>query len=269
MSFDWISITTDYGSRDGFVAACKGVIARIAPQVRIIDITHEVPPQDVAHGARVLAQTAPYLPPAVHLAVVDPTVGTQRRGLAVVTPRGVLVGPDNGLLAPAVAALGGAEQVIALADSAYWLPAVSATFHGRDVFAPVAAHLATGVPADRMGPVAEAASMVRLPVPEAAVAAGRLEAEVVAVDRFGNVQLAATADDLDAIGLGHDHRLRLRMDEVTVEAALGTTFADVPLGALLAFVDSAGLLAVAVNGGSAANRLGIAPGIRLGVESVS
>src|SRR5262249_28968212 len=172
--------------------ACKGVIARLAPQVRIIDITHNVPPQDVRRGAGVLAQTAPFLPPAVHFAVVDPGVGTARRGLALVAAGGVLVGPDNGLLVPAAMALGNIEAAYRLAKPEYWLPTVSPTFHGRDVFAPAAAHLATGVPPDRLGPAVDLGSLVRLPAPETRTGAGRLDTEVLTGDRFGNVQLAAS-----------------------------------------------------------------------------
>lgn len=267
MTFGWISITTDYGVDDGFVAACKGVIAQIATNVRIVDITHNVPPQDVRRGAAVLAQTVPYLPPAVHLAVVDPGVGTGRRGLAVVTPGGLLVGPDNGLLVPAADALGGVTAAYELTNAEYWRPAVSPTFHGRDVFAPVAAHLATGTPPEKFGTTVQPNSLVLLPTPETNLAAGRLDTEVLAVDRFGNVQLAATATELAQVGLQAPMRVRLRLDVVTVEATLGSTFNDVPRGALLAYVDSAGMVALAVNGGSAAGRLVITPGGRVELEA--
>jgi len=269
MEFEWISMTTDYGVDDGFVAVCKGVIARLAPQVRTIDITHNVPPQDVRRGAAVLAQTVPHLPPAVHLAVIDPGVGTTRRGLAMVAGGSVLVGPDNGLLVPAATALGEIEAVYELANPEYWLATVSRTFHGRDVFAPVAAHLATGLPADKLGPAVEISTLVRLPMPETRTGGGRLDTEVLAVDRFGNVQLAATASDLAAVGLAPLCRIRLRLDMVTVEATLGSTFNDVPAGALLAYVDSAGLVAVAVNGGSAAGRLAITAGARVSLEQTT
>jgi S-adenosylmethionine hydrolase len=266
MRFDWISLTTDYGLDDGFVASCKGVIGRIAPAARTVDVTHHVPPQDVRRGAATLAQTVAYLPPAVHLAVVDPGVGTGRRGLAVVAADGMLVGPDNGLLVQAAEVLGGIESVHELVDRAYWLPEVSTTFHGRDVFAPVTAHLATGVPADKLGPEVDPATLVRLPTPETRVNAGKMDTEVLAVDRFGNVQLAATATDLASVGFDAPTRVRLRLDAVTVELTLGSTFNDVPEGALLAFVDSAGLLAVAVNGGSASDRLGVSIGARVELE---
>ncbi|HSV64799.1 MAG TPA: SAM-dependent chlorinase/fluorinase [Mycobacteriales bacterium] len=279
MEYGWISLTTDYGTDDGYVAACKGVIGRIAPSVRTIDITHHVPPQDVRRGAAVLAQTVPYLPPAVHLAVVDPGVGTARRGLAVLPAgAGVLVGPDNGLLLGAADVLGGVAAAYELTEPAYWLATVSVTFHGRDVFAPVAAHLATGVPADNLGPAVDPDTLVRLAAPETAVGAGRLATEVLSVDRFGNIQLAAGEAELAAAGLvtagpgptgqGPAGRVRLRLDTVTVETTLGGTFADVPLGALLVYVDSAGLVAVAVNNGSAAARLGVVPGALVSLESI-
>ena len=269
MAYEWISMTTDYGVDDGLVAACKGVIARFAPQVRVIDITHTVPPQDVRYGARVMAHTVPFLPPAVHLAMVDPGVGTGRRGLALVAAGGMLVGPDNGLLVPAALALGDIEAAYDLANPEYWLPTVSPTFHGRDLFAPVAAHLALGVPPDKLGSALDLASLVRLPAPQTRTRGGRLETEVLSVDRFGNVQLAAGSADLASLGLQPPTRVRLRVDMVTVEATLGSTFNDVPAGALLSYVDSAGLVALAVNGGSAAARLGISAGTPVELEQAT
>jgi S-adenosylmethionine hydrolase len=248
MSYRWVSFTTDYGTLDGFVAAVKGVIAGIAPDATVIDVTHRVPAQDVRRGAAVLAQTAPWLPPAVHLAVVDPGVGTQRRGIAVVAGRGVLVGPDNGLLLPAADALGGMTAAYELADPAYRLAEVSATFHGRDVFAPAAAHLCLGLDPARLGP--PVADPVRLPAPTVHIGPGEVRAEVLSVDGFGNVQLAAT-------GLGGlTGAVRVRGRPATV----GRTFADVPAGELVVLADSAGHVAVAVNRGDAAARLGVEPG---------
>ncbi|BCB82361.1 hypothetical protein Pflav_087710 [Phytohabitans flavus] len=217
--FSWISFTTDYGLSDGFVASCHGVIARLAPEARVIDVTHGVAPGDVARGAAVLAQTVPYLPPAVHVAVVDPGVGTSRRGIAARAPGGVLVGPDNGLLPWAVDALGGAEELVELANPEWFLADVSSTFHGRDIFAPVAAHLALGADLADAGPAADPATLVRLPEPVVAVGDGWLEAEVLTVDRFGNVQLAAGGETLEALG----QHLRVG----GVRAVRGTTFGTV------------------------------------------
>ena len=258
VGYRWVSFTTDYGTADGFVAACKGVLATIAPDVRVIDVSHEVPPQRVRRGAAVLAQAVPWLPPAVHLAVVDPGVGTDRRGIAVVTGRGVLVGPDNGLLLPAADALGGAAAAYALTEPAYQLPEVSRTFHGRDVFAPVAGHLCRGVEPARLGPPVPVAELHRLPAPRVDVAAGRLRAEVLAVDAFGNVQLAATAGDLAAAGLPAD--VTVHTGRTARAARVGRTFADARPGALVVLADSAGHAAVAVNGGSAAAELEVADG---------
>ena len=244
-----MSFTTDYGTADGFVAACKGVLAGRAPDAAVLDVTHEVPPQDVRHGSAVLAQTVPWLPPAVHLAVVDPGVGTDRRGVAVVSPRGVLVGPDNGLLVPAAEALGGVTAAYALTDPAFHLPRVSATFHGRDVFAPVAAALCTGVDPARLGP--PVTDLVRLPERPVHTAPGLLRAPVLSVDGFGNVQLTATAEHL--AGLGADLEVAGR------PVVLGRTFADAAPGGLVVLADSAGHVAVAVNRGSAAAELGLEP----------
>ena len=265
LSYRWVSFTTDYGTSDGFVAACKGVLATIAPEVRVIDVSHHVPPQHVRRGAAVLAQAVPWLPPAVHLAVVDPGVGTDRRGVAVVTARGVLVGPDNGLLIPAAEALGGATTAHALTEPVYHLPEVSSTFHGRDVFAPVAGHLCRGVDPVRLGPPVAVADLRRLPPPRVVVAPGRLRAEVLAVDTFGNVQLAATAADLAAAGLPAD--VTVHTGETARAARTGRTFADAEPGALVVLADSAGHAAVAVNGGSAAAALGIRDGDLVTVRS--
>jgi S-adenosyl-L-methionine hydrolase (adenosine-forming) len=256
MSYRWVSFTTDYGAVDGFVAACKGVLAARAPEVTVIDVTHHVPAQDVRRGAAVLAQTVPWLPPAVHLAVVDPGVGTDRRGIAVVAGGGILVGPDNGLLLPAADALGGVTAAYELADPAYHLPRVSTTFHGRDVFAPVSAHLCLGLDPARLGPPAR--DLVRLPAPTVHTGPGELRSEVLTVDGFGNVQLAATAADLDRTGI--DGAVEIVAAGNAGSARTGRTFGDVPAGALVVFADSEGLVGIAVNRGDAAARLGIKPG---------
>ncbi len=268
-TYGWVSFTTDYGTADGFVAACKGVIASISPATRVIDVTHQVPAHDVGRGAAVLAQAAPWLPPAVHLAVVDPGVGTDRRGIAVRTPRGVLVGPDNGLLVPAAEALGGIEAAYELTEPGFWLPEVSRTFHGRDVFAPVAAHLCRGVDPARLGPAVAAGDLRRLVEPPVEVGTGRLRAAVLTVDTFGNVQLAASADALRAGGFVPGAAVTVRRTANAVHsgrvwtARVGTTFGDVDRGGLVVLVDSAGRVAVSVNGGSAAATLAVHPGDEL------
>ncbi|MEU8256281.1 SAM-dependent chlorinase/fluorinase [Micromonospora inaquosa] len=260
----WISLTTDYGLTDGFVAACHGVVARIAPTARVIDVTHLVPPGDVRRGAAVLAQTVPYLPLGVHVAVVDPGVGTARRGVALAAPGGLLVGPDNGLLMDAAAALGGVTDAVELTEPRWLAARVSGTFHGRDVFAPVAARLALGAPLAEAGPPVDPAGLVRLPTPTVTRDADGFTAEVLTVDHFGNVQLAAPAELLDPLPA----TLRVGPpDTAPVHAAVhGRTFGDAPAGGLVTYVDSAGLVAVAVNGGRAADLLAASPGDLLRVS---
>ncbi|HEV7708859.1 MAG TPA: SAM-dependent chlorinase/fluorinase [Asanoa sp.] len=247
----WISFTTDYGRRDGFVAACHGAIAKIEPTARVIDVTHEIMPGDVARGALVLAQTVGDLPTGVHLAVVDPGVGTARRSIALRAPGGLLVGPDNGLLIWAAEALGGVTDAVELTNPAWFAPVVTRTFHGRDIFAPVAARLAGGAPLHDAGPAVDPADLARLPEPEFETGDGWLAAEVLNVDRFGNVQLAATA-------LPGPVGQKVRIGEQ--HAVIGETFADVPQGGLVVLLDSAGQLAIAANGARADDALDVVPG---------
>jgi S-adenosylmethionine hydrolase len=259
--YEWISLTTDYGLSDGFVAACHGVIGRIAPAVRVIDVTHLVSPGDVPRGSAVLAQTAPHLPDAVHVAVVDPGVGTARRPVAVETERGVLVGPDNGLLPDAADALGGIRRAVALTNPAWHADTVSRTFHGRDIFAPAAARIALGADLADAGEPVDPTTLVRLPEPLVVIGDGVVEAEVLTVDRFGNVQLAAPGSALDRLG----DTLRVG----GMRAVRGATFADAPAGGLVAYVDSAGRVALAINGGRAVVALSVSPGDVVIVSSAS
>ena len=251
--YDWVSLTTDYGLSDGFVGALHGVIAQRAPHARVIDVTHLVAPGDVARGAAVLAQSVTALPRAVHVGVVDPGVGTARRAVVLEAAGGLLVGPDNGLLIGAAQALGGVRRAVHLTRTDWFAARVSATFHGRDVFGPVAARLATGADPGGAGPEVDPASLVRLPEPVLVVGDGWIEAEVLTVDRFGNVQLAATPA----------HAATLPEEEVEVSGMLAervATFGDAPPGRLLLLVDSAGHLALAINGGRAAVALSVSPG---------
>jgi S-adenosylmethionine hydrolase len=226
-SFDCITFLTDYGLEDGFVAACHGVAARVAPGIRLIDITHLVPPGDVRRGAAVLAQTIPYLPRGVHVAVVDPGVGTARRGIAVAAGDCVLVSP---------------------------------TFHGRDIFTPVAAHLAAGAELTSVGTPIDLADLVTLPAPTSRVHDGEAEGEVMSVDRFGNVQLSIAAGDADRLGLGFGSPVVVRCGRRQLTVPYLETFAAVAPGEIVAYTDSAGLISLAVNGGDAAEQLGLPPG---------
>jgi S-adenosyl-L-methionine hydrolase (adenosine-forming) len=260
-SFDCLTFLTDYGLEDGFVAACHGVASRIVPGIRIIDITHLVPPGDVRRGAAVLAQTIPYLPTGVHVAVVDPGVGTARRPVAIRGADGnVFIGPDNGLLSWAVAAAGGATDSYQLTNGELWLHPVSATFHGRDIFAPVAAHLARGLDITEVGDKIDLADLVSLPAPTSRVQNGEAEGEVMSVDRFGNVQLSIAASEAGRMGIGLGSNVVVRCGRRQLTLPYLETFASVAPGELVAYTDSAGLISLAVNAGDAAQQLGLPPG---------
>jgi S-adenosyl-L-methionine hydrolase (adenosine-forming) len=259
-SFDCLSFLTDYGLEDGFVAACHGVAARIAPAARIIDITHLVQPGDVRRGAAVLAQTIPYLPPAVHVAIVDPGVGTARRAIAVQAGESLLVGPDNGVLSWGIAALGGAQRAVQLTNGELWLHPVSTTFPGRDIFMPVAAHLAAGADLGSAGTEFVPADLVTLPAPTSRVHDGEAEGEVMSVDRFGNVQLSIPAAQVGRLGIGFGSPLIVRCGRRQLTVPYMETFASVAPGEIVAFTDSAGLISLAVNAGDAAEQLGLPPG---------
>ncbi|MCI0343897.1 MAG: SAM-dependent chlorinase/fluorinase [Chloroflexi bacterium] len=257
-----ISFLSDFGARDPSAAICRGVMLGIANDAQIVDISHEVAKWSIRDGAFLLATSVPYLPAgSTHVAVVDPGVGTTRRPVAIRTERGdALVGPDNGLLLPAAVRLGGVSEARVLENATLWLPRTSATFHGRDVFAPVAARLATGIAFDTVGPHIDAASLVRLPWPETAIEPGVLRTAVLYVDSFGNVKLGGRGGELsEALGALSGG------DELIVDVLAGpllvpwaTTFGDVPVGSLFLFEDSHGWLGLAVNQGSAAQRLGLA-----------
>jgi S-adenosyl-L-methionine hydrolase (adenosine-forming) len=257
-----VTLLTDYGLEDGFVAACHGVIASLCPRVRIIDITHLVPPGDVRRGAAIMAQTVPYLPPGVHVAVIDPGVGTRRRAIALAAGERFFVGPDNGVLSWAA---GTDVRAYELTESELWLAPVSATFHGRDIFAPVAARIAAGRDIASVGEEIDPAGLVRLPPPSREVRDGTAEGEVVTVDRFGNVQLSLTAADLDLIGARCGMALTVMLGRHSVRMSYGETFGSVRPGELVAYADAAGQIALAVNAGNAAQRLGLPPGAHVRV----
>jgi S-adenosylmethionine hydrolase len=258
--YDWMTLTTDYGLSDGYAAVLHGVVGQRAPWVRTVDITHLVPPGDVARAAAVLAQCVRYFPPAVHLAVVDPGVGTARRAIAVQTRDGMLVGPDNGLLPAAADALGGAVLAVHLTNPAWFAPVVSRTFHGRDVFAPVAARLAAGAPLTQAGAQLDPTALVRLPEPAWHTGDGYLQAEVLTVDQYGNVQLSAPGSALADLGD--------RLAAGGLRAVRGGTFADASPGDLVVYVDSADRVAIAINGGRAAAALAVSPGDALRITRI-
>jgi S-adenosylmethionine hydrolase len=258
--YDWITFTSDYGLEDHFVGVCHGVMARVAPRVRVIDVSHAVRAQDVRHGAVVLAQAVPFLPVAVHLAVVDPGVGTGR-GMVVLQAGGqALVGPDNGLLVWAAEALGGVERAHGLGNPAYGLEPVSRTFHGRDVFAPAAAHLAAGVDPAELGPEVDPAGLVRLEATAPRVEGDRVHGRVVLVDHFGNLALDVRRQDLDRMGVAVGDPVEVSVGGRSHRMAFAETFGSVPAGRPVLHEDSFRSLAVAVNQGRAAETLGARPG---------
>jgi S-adenosylmethionine hydrolase len=264
----FITFLTDFGLQDDFVGTCHGVIKRIAPEAQIIDITHGIPAQAVLQGALVLANTLPYMPVGVHLAVVDPGVGGHRRALALRDVEGrIYVGPDNGLLLPA-ADRAGITDAHELANPAYALETVSRTFHGRDLFSPAAAHLASGVPIGELGPPIDAGALVRLELPEPAFADGVVHATTLYVDSFGNIALNLTRDDLDRVGVVPDSRVELEISGERYFAVVARTFADARAGDVILFEDSYRNMSIAISNGNAAAMLHVAIGKPLSIRPV-
>ena len=250
-----ITLTTDFGTADGYVGAMKGVILSLAPDVTLVDISHSVPTQDVRHAARVLAAATPFFPSGtIHVAVVDPGVGSERRGIALQTPSAVFVGPDNGLF---TAFVGQRVACVALTNSETHRRPVSVTFHGRDVFAPVAAHLANGLPLGELGPPVDDPLTWVSPQPQR-LPDGRVRAEIVYVDHFGNLVTNVRQGERGGPG-------ELRVVIGGESLVLRRTYADVASGALLALFGSDGYLEVAVRDGSAAERLGSGVGTTVDV----
>lgn len=258
---DVVTFLSDYGLQDEFVGVCHGVILRIAPHLRIVDVNHNIYRQNILHGAVVLKQSLPYLPDSVHLAVVDPSVGSERRSIAIESGWGeVFVGPDNGLLIPAVEASGGVKHAVELTDQRFMLTPMSFTFHGRDVFAPVAAHIGNGVDLSELGDRLEPTDLVPLEIPTAWVHDDHLHAEVLQVDRFGNLQLNFGTEQLDKVGLNNGSSCEVRVEGHRLTAPLKTTFADVEPGDFVLIEDSYRYISLAVNNGDAAAKLRAATG---------
>jgi S-adenosyl-L-methionine hydrolase (adenosine-forming) len=255
-----ITFLSDFGLQDDFVGTCHGVMAAVAPEARVIDVTHGIRPGHVLQGALTLANTLPYMPAGVHLAVVDPGVGSGRRPLALRDGEGRLhVGPDNGLLLPAVERFGGVAEAYELANADYSLQPVSRTFHGRDLFSPAAAHLAAGVPLEELGPPVDPGELVRVEIPEPEVGHNRIRVVALVVDRFGNVALNLRRDHLKSeLPAGSRVELTSRGDRFYAVSA--RTFADAPRGSLILYEDSYGSLALAVSRGSAAQLLRVEEG---------
>jgi S-adenosylmethionine hydrolase len=258
-----ITLLTDFGTADTYVAEMKGVICTLAPDAAIVDLTHDVPPRDVVAGALALARVVPLFPEGtIHVAVVDPGVGTPRRAVIVRTSRSWLVGPDNGVLA--LAARGeGTVQAVAITNPALARPVVSRTFHGRDVFAPAAAHLARGVPPSEFGPAI--ADLAELDLPAPIVDGDRLVGEVVAVDRFGN---AITNISEAALAAFAGDRAVVATAGASPPARRVGTYGDARTGEAIALVGGGGFLELAVRDGDAARAFGLAPNTKFVVTRV-
>jgi hypothetical protein len=266
-----ISLLTDFGLRDPSAAICRGVILDLVPGAQVIDISHEVRKYAIRDGALLLWCALPYLPVGFHVAVVDPGVGTARRPIAIKVQRGdVLIGPDNGLLLPATDRLSGIVEVRELAEPAYRLATVSASFHGRDIFAPAAAHLARGAPFASLGPALDPAGLARPSWPAPRRTAAGLETIVLYCDTFGNAKFGALAGDLTAalgplepgdslvVILGQGSSARADEEAAHLEPVTWQrTFGAVPQGAPVLYEDSYGRLCLADNQGDAVGRLGL------------
>jgi S-adenosyl-L-methionine hydrolase (adenosine-forming) len=264
-----ITFLSDFGLEDDFVGTCHGVIKRIAPEVDVIDITHGIEPQSILQGAIVLANTLPYMPEGVHLAVVDPDVGTPRRALVVRTGDGrLLVGPDNGLLIPAAERVGGIEAAYEITNRSYALDPVSSTFHGRDVFSPAAAHLSLGLDAADLGSAVSPEELVRLEIPQAEIGERRIRATCLYVDRFGNIQLNLDAGQVEPLGIvpGRQIEVELAMDRFYALAA--RSFAEARPGEIVLYEDAYRNITLAISRGNAAETFGVRAGseVKLRVE---
>jgi hypothetical protein len=263
----FITFLSDFGLQDDFVGTCHGVIKRIAPEAEIIDITHGIQPQGVLQGALVLANTLPYMPQGVHLAVIDPGVGGARRALALRDRSGRLhVGPDNGLLVPAAEKLGGIEAAHELANPAYALEPVSRTFHGRDLFSPAAAHLALGLELAELGPPVDPDALVRLEVPAPEIGQNRIRATALYIDNFGNIQLNLTRENLEQVEVVPGTRVELEYAGQRYYAIAARTFGDARRGDLVLYEDAYRNIAVAMNSGNAAQMLGARQGTELRIN---
>lgn len=262
-----ITFTTDYGAADDFAGICRVVIARITPGTEVIDITHGIARHDVREASAVLCEAVPYGPKAVHLAVVDPGVGGHRRAIAVRSEEGhIFVGPDNGILPPAIDLTGGPAEAVDISASRFRLDRASATFHGRDLFAPVAAHLASGEELSAAGEPIDPDSLERKPVSRPQIEQHRAFAHAERIDGFGNVSLDLEPGDLSGHPLAGAGRVSVGSRTRRRTAVRATTYEDVGDGACLFFEDSAGKMAIAVNRGDASEVLDLRVGDTVELE---
>ncbi len=256
-----ITFLSDFGVEDDFAGTCHGVIKRIAPEVDVIDITHGIQPTSILQGSVVLASTLRYMPAGVHLAIVDPDVGTPRRALVVRTGDDrLLVGPDNGLLVPAAERLGGIAAANEITNREYALEPIAPTFHGRDIFSPAAAHLALGLEPSELGGTVEPESLVRYPYPQPEIGTRRIRAKCLYVDRFGNIQLNLTASDVEPLGIVPGRRVEVELPVDRFYAQAARTFADARAGDIILYEDAYQNIALAISRGNAAQTFGVHAG---------
>jgi len=262
-----ISFISDFGSDDEFVGVVHGVLAKLAPESRVIDITHGIRRGEVRAGALALLRSIQYLPEGVALAVVDPGVGTERRAIAARTPWGFFVGPDNGLLSPAVAMVGGSDMIVAIENPEVMIPSRGATFAGRDVLAPAAGLLASGEASlQDLGPEVDPDSVFPLLLPLPDAGANSVQGEAWWIDHFGNVQTNVGPDDLHGLGAVEGDRLVLIVGSRRHSVIWASTYGDVAVGDALLHTDSSGLISVAVRGARADERFGLADGTQVTIS---
>jgi S-adenosyl-L-methionine hydrolase (adenosine-forming) len=263
-----ISFLSDFGLDDEFVGVVHGVLAKLAPSSRLIDVGHRFPRGNVKTAALALTRAVQYLPEGVCLAVVDPGVGTDRKAIAAETPWGTFVGPDNGLLSPAVAMVGGATKIVSIENPEAMIPSPGQTFHGRDVFAPAAGLLASGEAGiDELGPEVSGEEIVPLLLPLTEVEGGTVSGEAWWVDTFGNVQTNIAPEDAAVLGLGPGDTLTVKVGSTLHSVPWVASYGDVGEGEVLVHVDSVGLLALAVRGGRADEELNLAEGVAVALTS--
>lgn len=273
--YDTVSFLSDFGTADEFAGVVRAVIRDLAPHAVVVDLTHEIPPFDVRAGALALVRSIAYVPAGVVLAVVDPGVGTTRRAIAVEVSdgEGIVVGPDNGLLAPAIALTGGAGRAVVIENPDYRFEAPGATFAGRDVFAPAAAHLCNGVDLAELGELVDPAVLLPSVIPLPRQEGEHLLTEVLWVDRFGNAQLNVGPDELaDAWGpewnRAREARIRVVVGDEVRAAVVVHSFGELPTGAIGLLVDSYGMYALAMDRYSAANELRVGPTDQVRLERI-
>lgn len=268
MLFDYITLTTDYGHNDEFAGVCHGVIAQIAPGVRVIDITHGIEPFNVRAGSLTLVRAIQYMPAGVHVAIVDPGVGTGRRAIAVEAGSSVMVGPDNGILSPAVAMLGGADRSVELINDDFQLPRTGGqTFAGRDLFVPAAAQIALGTPLDEFGEEIDPHTLVPMLIPLASVDADSVTGEILWIDRFGNAQLNISPGELEMLGASIGDQIEVEIENFAIGAVFASAYANHEEGVTLLVIDSYGMLSLSVNRGSASELFALKPAAKVRLKT--